>query len=257
MLTWHFRLYANPRNLAFYYSESNLDFSTPVKPLRVSADGQTFTFPDHTFRLPRKLLQKSLEIQAEGYAPFKRTLSRPYAPLCAHMYAALSPLSQEEQTGTEIGLESLDLYAVQTLPTFLKNDSSSDFSYAVIREASELAPLLGWLNERKPEELSTPKLQEQLNNALNQGKMIVLFSNNSSQMGDIYEVLDTARETPNAIVLASHKATLVQYPLPPQAVGDIFFKRLEIKLIQKTNKPLVVDALRAGVGSPKVRLELK
>ncbi|MBT9548013.1 MAG: hypothetical protein IV090_21665 [Candidatus Sericytochromatia bacterium] len=44
--------------------------------------------------------------------------------------------------------------------------------------------------------------------------------------------------------------------MPPQAVGDIFNKRLEIKLIQKTNKPLVVDALQAGVGSPKARLVL-
>jgi len=252
-----FAVYANPRNLTGYYHTSDLDFSMPISSLKVIADGKTLTFRQNTFNLPRSILKKNLEIQAEGFATLQRPLTPPYSELCAQMYASLSPLSAEEQMGSDIALESLDLFAVPALPDFLKTDSKTRFSYALIRESQELPPLFSWIEKTPSLETTATQLKTQLENALSKGQMIVLFSNNSSQMGDIYSVLDSARETPNALILASHKQTLVPYPLPPQAVGDIFNKRLEIKLIQKTNKPLVVDALQAGVGSPKARLVLE
>ncbi|MGE3726424.1 MAG: hypothetical protein AB7I41_12780 [Candidatus Sericytochromatia bacterium] len=251
-----FAVYANPRNLASYFHEGSLDFSMPILSLKVIADGKTQTFKQNTFSLPRSMLKKNLEIQAEGYATLQRPLTPPFSELCAQMYASLSPLSAEEQMGSDIAMESLDLFSVPALPDFLKTDSKTRFSYALIRESKELPPLFSWIEKTPSLETSATQLKTQLENALSKGQMIVLFSNNSSQMGDIYSVLDSARETPDTLILASHKQTLVPYPLPPQPVGDIFNKRLEIKLIQKTSKPVVVDALQAGVGSPKVRLAL-
>ncbi len=252
-----FSVYANPRNLTGYYQTSDLDFSMPISSLKVIADGKTQTFRQNTFSLPRSILKKNLEIQAEGYATLRRPLTPPYSELCAQMYASLSPLSEEEQMGSDLAMESLDLFSVPALPDFLKTDSKTRFSYALIRESQALPPLFSWIEKTNSLETTGTQLKTQLENALSKGQMIVLFSNNSSQMGDIYSVLDSARETPNALILASHKQTLVPYPLPPQAVGDIFNKRLEIKLIQKTNKPVVVDALQAGIGSPKARLVLE
>ena len=244
-----FAVYANPENRDIYYPGTELDLSMPLTDSTIRVGQTTRQNPAYRFSVPRASLSKGFEIGHAGYWPVSLDGAD---SLCARMFVALSPLSAEENQGKPVTMENKDLYSVDALPIFLGYDEATRFSYAVYKDKEAAAPLLSWLGENKFSDAKDGVAQ-----ALDQGKMIVLFSNNSSQMGDISSVLNSAIETSASLILGSHASSMVEYPRPQFPFGDIFKKRLEIKILPRVDKPVIFDAHGAGVGGSKSRLEVK
>lgn len=245
-----FVVYANGEDRDLHYAGTELDTRTPLKGTILGLGSISENHSDYRFSVPRASLKNGFDIRHAGYWPLS---GRSGESLCASMYVGLSPLSAEEQTGQAVSMENADLYAVGTLPPFMQHDEASNFSYAVLRDRSAANPLLNWLAQN-----DQGATRSTVDKALDAGRMVVLFSNNSSQMGDISSVIQSAIETPTSLILASHDSGMTQYPKPGNgSYGDIFNKRLEIKLLPRSDKKLIFDAHRAGVNSAKVRLEAK
>ncbi|PKL75998.1 MAG: hypothetical protein CVV27_12485, partial [Candidatus Melainabacteria bacterium HGW-Melainabacteria-1] len=246
-----FAVYANPRDLDIYYPGIELDASAPLNGSTIRF-GQTLQRNAQSrFSVPRASLGTAgYQISRDGYWSAQ---GGDASSLCSRMFVALSPLSAEEQTGQTVMMDAIDLSMVPALPPFMRLDQTTGFSYAVLKDQAAAAPLQEWLDQQ-PDSASAKDFVTQV---LEQGKMIVLFSNNSQQMGDMYSVLQTAIETPKALILATHMSSMIQYPRPQSPFGDIFNKRLEIRALAASDKAVVFDALQAGVGSAKARLEVK
>lgn len=246
-----FSVYANPENRSLAYAGTEPDLRTPLKGSSLVIGQLVRPNADFRFSVARADLNNGFEIRLPGYWPASRSKAD---TLCANTYVGLSPLSLEEQQGQPVKMEAQDLYAVSELPSFMSHDDASGFSYAVLRNKGDASALLTWLSQHYPGNA----LNKTLPPAIDGGQMIVLFSNNSSQMGDIWSVLDSAIETSNSVILASHDSGMVQFPpRNPGAFGDVFSKRLEVKLLPRSDKRIIFDAHRAGVNSAKVRLEVK
>lgn len=246
-----FVVYANSEDRDLHYTGTELDTRTPLKDNVLGLGSISQNYSDYRFSVPRASLKNGFEIRHAGYWPLISTGGG--ESLCASMYVGLSPLSAEEQTGQALSMESQDLYAVGSLPPFMQRDEASNFSYAVLRDRSAANPLLNWLAQNGQGATRTA-----VDKALDAGRMVVLFSNNSSQMGDISSVIHSAIETPTSLILASHDSGMTQYPKPGNgSYGDIFSKRLEIKLLPRSDKRVIFEAHRSGVNSAKVRLEAK
>ncbi|MGV3524027.1 MAG: hypothetical protein ACO1RX_07375 [Candidatus Sericytochromatia bacterium] len=250
--TVQFAVYANPRDQDFTYYSIPFDKSQPLNTAQLSINGVSGSVNGNQLSAPRPDSAPEVRITAPGYAP----LVVPYLSnnqLCQNNVVALSPLSAEEQAGSEVPLQKISFAEGVSL----NRHAESGLEYAVINSIEEfenLAPRLrsAWNQGPLPEATLAP-----LREGLAAGYKLALVSNGSQGLGDLFALVHRVTDAGSTTILASHLNSLMQEPSPPRPVGDRFAREIEAVLIPGDTDTLVLDLLRAGAGGGrKQRLEM-
>lgn len=250
--TVQFAVYANPRDQDFSYYSIPFDKSQPLTTAQLSLSGVSGSVNGNRLSAPRPESAPEVRITAPGYAPLEaRYLSN--NQLCQNNVVALSPLSAEEQAGSEVPLQKISFAEGVSL----NRHAASGLEYAVIDSAETfdaLAPRFRspWSQDPLPETTLAP-----LRDGLAAGYKLALVSNGSQGLGDLFALVHRVTDAGSTTILASHLNSLVQDPSPPRPVGDRFSREIEAVLIPGDTETLVLDLMQAGAGGGrKQRLEI-
>lgn len=178
---------------------------------------------------------RTLEVSAPGHATLVKKFWND--SLCAHNFAALSPLSAAEQAGTELNEK---VYSFSGQLDALHRDQATGLYYGFVSTQAEFDKLAPGLKALFGADASA-QLAE-LVTALKAGKTIALLSDGSQGLGNPWNLIDRVTLSGKMAVMASHVGAIVQDPMPLGPIGDRFSILIEAAVL-----PAGVDTLRFEV----------
>lgn len=181
---------------------------------------------------------RTLEVSAPGHVTLVQKFWND--SLCAHNFAALSPLSAAEQAGTELKEKVYAFNSAGSKLDALHRDQDTGLYYGFISTQAALDTLAAGLDSQYGRNPSA-QLAE-LAMAIKAGKTIALLSDGTQGLGNPWNLIDRVTLSGKTAVMASHVGAIVQDPKPLGPIGDRFSVLIEAAVL-----PAGVDTLRFEV----------